>query len=57
MHQFYGDEKGYRMARKHVAWYMQMHDQEKTFRSKFNALESASEQLNLLNLYFDNLTN
>ena len=57
LHQFYGEFMGPKIARKHVAWYMQMHDQEKTFRSKFNALELASEQLNLLNLYFDNLTN
>ncbi len=57
LHQFYGEFMGPRIARKHVAWYMQMHDQEKTFRSKFNILESASEQLELLNLYFDNLTN
>jgi tRNA-dihydrouridine synthase B len=56
LHKFYGEFMGLRFARKHVSWYMQVHDQEKTFRSKFNGLESANEQLALLNLYFDNLT-
>lgn len=56
LHTFYGDFTGVRMARKHVSWYMQLHDQEKTFRSIFNALQSPSEQLEVLNLYFDNLT-
>ena len=23
LHQFYGEQKGYRIARKHVAWYLQ----------------------------------
>ncbi len=56
LHQFYGDFMGVRIARKHVSWYMQRHDQQKTFRSIFNALESTSEQLEALNMYFDNLT-
>ena len=56
LHQFYGDFMGVRIARKHVSWYMQRHDQQKTFRSIFNALESTSEQLETLNMYFDNLT-
>ncbi|MFD2167257.1 tRNA dihydrouridine synthase DusB [Thalassotalea euphylliae] len=56
LHQFYGDFMGVRIARKHVSWYMQTHEQGKTFRSSFNALESTSEQLDALNAYFDNLT-
>lgn len=56
LYKFYGEFMGIRIARKHVTWYMQVHDQEKTFRSKFNCLESAAQQLELLNLYFDNLT-
>ncbi|WP_448213737.1 tRNA dihydrouridine synthase DusB [Colwellia sp. MEBiC06753] len=56
LHQFYGDFMGVRIARKHVSWYMQTHDQGKAFRSSFNALESTSEQLDALNTYFDNLT-
>ncbi|MAG75417.1 MAG: tRNA dihydrouridine synthase DusB [Colwelliaceae bacterium] len=56
LHQFYGDFMGLRIARKHVSWYMQTHEQGKAFRSSFNALESTSEQLESLNVYFDNLT-
>lgn len=56
LHKFYGDFMGVRIARKHVSWYMQMHDQEKTFRSKFNGLESTAEQFEALTRYFDNLT-
>ncbi len=53
LHTFYGDFMGVRIARKHVSWYMQQHDQEKTFRSIFNGLLSAEEQLESLNLYFE----
>ena len=56
LHQFYGDFMGVRIARKHVSWYMQSHEQGKNFRSSFNGLESTSEQLESLNMYFDNLT-
>ena len=56
LHQFYGDFMGVRIARKHVSWYMQTHDQGKNFRSSFNGLESTSGQLEALNMYFDNLT-
>lgn len=56
LHQFYGDFMGLRIARKHVSWYMQTHEQGKAFRSSFNPLESTSEQLESLNVYFDNLT-
>lgn len=56
LHQFYGDFMGVRIARKHVSWYMQTHAQGKSFRSSFNALESTSEQLDALNMYFDKLT-
>ena len=55
LHTFYGEFMGVRIARKHVAWYMQTHILGKQFRSSFNMLESASEQLEVLNMYFDNL--
>jgi tRNA-dihydrouridine synthase B len=55
LHTFYGEFMGVRIARKHVSWYMQQHDQEKTFRSVFNGLLVANEQLESLDLYFDNL--
>jgi tRNA-dihydrouridine synthase B len=55
LHNFYGEFMGVRIARKHVAWYMQTHASGKQFRSSFNALELAEEQLEALNMYFDNL--
>ncbi len=55
LHKFYGDFMGVRFARKHVSWYLQAHDQEKKFRSIFNALESEQQQLEALTRYFDNL--
>ncbi len=55
LHIFYGEFMGVRIARKHVAWYMQTHKSGKQFRSSFNALESANAQLEALNMYFDNL--
>ena len=54
LHTFYGEFMGVRIARKHVSWYMQQHDQEKTFRSVFNSLLSAQEQVESLNMYFEN---
>jgi tRNA-dihydrouridine synthase B len=56
LHNFYGDFMGVRFARKHVSWYMLTRDPDKKFRSIFNGLESVDEQLDSLNMYFDNLT-
>ena len=52
LHQFYGQIMGVRIARKHVAWYLQTHDKEGQFRRVFNALETAQEQVSALNNYF-----
>ena len=55
LHDFYGQAKGYRIARKHVAWYLQEHAPDDQFRRTFNAIEDASEQLEALEAYFENL--
>ncbi len=55
LHRFYGEFLGPRIARKHVAWYLQAHDTDKAFRRTFNAIELASEQLIALQGYFDNV--
>ncbi|MDN3652833.1 tRNA dihydrouridine synthase DusB [Thalassotalea ponticola] len=57
LHKFYGEFMGVRIARKHVSWYLQTHDQGKQFRSTFNALVLPQQQLDALNVFFDNLTN
>lgn len=48
LHQFYGEEKGYRIARKHVGWYVEQLQPESNFKRTFNTLNSAKEQLNAL---------
>jgi tRNA-dihydrouridine synthase B len=56
LHQFYGDFMGVRIARKHVSWYVQKHEQGREFRSRFNELETVEHQLESLTDYFKNLT-
>ena len=53
LHQFYGEQNGLRIARKHCAWYLQEHDANTGFRGEFNRLESASEQLDAVHRYFE----
>ncbi|WP_093318218.1 tRNA dihydrouridine synthase DusB [Thorsellia anophelis] len=54
IHSFYGEEKGYRIARKHVAWYLADYTPDDQFRRSFNALETASAQLEALEVFFEN---
>ena len=55
LHDHYGQAKGYRIARKHVSWYLQEHAPNDQFRRTFNAIEDASDQLEALEAYFENL--
>ncbi|MDY2946781.1 MAG: tRNA dihydrouridine synthase DusB [Mannheimia varigena] len=48
LHQFYGEDKGYRIARKHVGWYVEQLQPESNFKRTFNTLSSTKEQLNAL---------
>ncbi len=48
LHQFYGEEKGYRIARKHLGWYVEQLKPDSTFKRTFNALSSAQAQLEAL---------
>jgi tRNA-dihydrouridine synthase B len=52
LHQLYGTTLGPRIARKHVGWYLQEKDTDKSFRKQFNAIECPNEQLDVLNRYF-----
>lgn len=54
---FYGDYLGVRIARKHVGWYLQARPEGKTFRKEFNVLETAEEQTQALELYFERVAN
>jgi tRNA-dihydrouridine synthase B len=55
VHEFYGEYSGARIARKHVGWYLAEHDKQREFRAKFNIIEDASQQLDVLNRYFETL--
>lgn len=48
LHQFYGEEKGYRIARKHVGWYSENLCPGSNFKRTFNALETTKDQLKAL---------
>lgn len=48
LHHFYGEQKGFRIARKHVGWYVEQLMPNSHFRRTFNALDSTSDQLNAL---------
>jgi tRNA-dihydrouridine synthase B len=56
LHQFYGEFKGVRFARKHVGWYIQHQTDGVEFRKSFNALDSSAEQHLALMKYFDDLS-
>ena len=55
LHAFYGEYIGLRVARKHVGWYLQSRDPDKTFRRRFNGIEAAGAQLQLLDHYFQGI--
>ena len=55
LHQLYGEHAGSRIARKHVGWYLAEHDTLGQFRSEFNGIELAQQQLDALNDYFHQL--
>ena len=53
LHDFYGEVMGVRIARKHLNWYLQSVSDTTGFRKEFNQLETADEQLNAIEQYFD----
>lgn len=57
LHEFYGDIMGLRIARKHVAWYLQTRHDGKDFRKTFNTIESTQDQLNAIRSYFEQSVN
>lgn len=51
LHQFYGSEKGYRIARKHVGWYLDHLQMDSGFKRAFNTITNPSEQLAALEAF------
>ena len=52
LHDFYGEYLGVRIARKHVSWYLQRQQDSNEFRSRFNGLQSAAEQVEAVQQWF-----
>ncbi|MFI3247473.1 MAG: tRNA dihydrouridine synthase DusB [Ferrimonas sp.] len=52
LHAFYGDERGMRIARKHVGWYLD-NQQQPERRRQFNQLDSAAAQRETLARFFE----
>ncbi|MFK7730521.1 MAG: tRNA dihydrouridine synthase DusB [Pseudomonadales bacterium] len=53
LHAFYDEFLGTRIARKHVAWYLQRLPHSESFRKEFNGINSAEEQKLRLAEFFD----
>ena len=52
LYEFYGEELGLRLARKHLSWYCKHLDDSKILRSKIVRVDSTNEQVNLVKEYF-----
>ena len=56
LYALYGEEAGVRVARKHLGWYARGRPGCEAFRSAVNAAQSAAEQLERIERYFEGLT-
>ena len=52
LHDFYGEPAGVRIARKHLAWYVQDHPHNAAFRAVVNAAQDAATQLAITRAWF-----
>jgi tRNA-dihydrouridine synthase B len=55
LHDFYGEQSGVRIARKHLGWYAKDRPENAAFRGVVNRAETADAQLRLTRDYFDAL--
>lgn len=55
LHAFYGSYGGLGIARKHFAWYLEPLGLERELRARFNTAASLSEQLTLVDAFFEGL--
>lgn len=55
LHEFYGEQKGYRVARKHVSWYLDNIKPDSAFKRTFNTITDPKQQLNVLEAFFDSI--
>jgi len=55
LHAFYGPERGVRIARKHLGWYVKAHPGREAFLQSINRVDNAAEQLDRMQAYFEQL--
>jgi tRNA-dihydrouridine synthase B len=55
LYEFYGEHTGVRIARKHISWYSKGQRGGASFRQVVNRVESSTEQLALIDEFFDKL--
>lgn len=53
LYDFYGEQQGVRIARKHLGWYAKDRPENASFRTIVNRAESSMEQMRLTRDYFD----
>lgn len=53
LHAFYGAERGVRIARKHIGWYLSNVSHSETWRARLMQVATPSEQTELLEAFFD----
>jgi len=55
LHEFYGEERGVRIARKHLAWYAKAHPGRETFLQQVNRVDDGRSQIEQTQAYFERL--
>ncbi len=55
LYEFYGEYRGLRIARKHINWYCRGIEGDASFRKVMNKINSANEQLECVNRFFQQL--
>ncbi len=53
LYNLYGEQSGYRIARKHLGWYSHYLPKGEELRREFNRLESSQKQMDLIGQYFE----
>jgi tRNA-dihydrouridine synthase B len=56
LHEFYGEDVGVRVARKHLGWYSRAHADSGEFRARVNRVVGAPQQVRIAREYFDELS-
>ncbi|MDH5185098.1 MAG: tRNA dihydrouridine synthase DusB [Gammaproteobacteria bacterium] len=56
LYEFYGEYSGVRVARKHISWYSKGQRHGGAFRQAVNLVESSAEQIQMIKIFFDELS-